>query len=40
MESTVRDAHERGYHVTVALDAVTDTDGTAHDHTITKIAAR
>ncbi len=40
VESTVRDAHERGYNVTVALDAVTDTDGAAHDHTIAKIYPR
>ncbi|WP_031010119.1 isochorismatase family cysteine hydrolase [Streptomyces sp. NRRL F-5727] len=40
VESTVRDAHERGYNVTVALDAVTDTDGSAHDHTVTRIYPR
>ncbi|MFE9611412.1 isochorismatase family cysteine hydrolase [Streptomyces sp. NPDC006012] len=40
VESTARDAHEQGYHVTVAVDAVTDTDGTAHDHTIAKIYPR
>ncbi|MER7930609.1 isochorismatase family cysteine hydrolase [Streptomyces sp. NPDC096057] len=40
VESTARDAHEQGYHVTVATDAVTDTDGTAHDHSIAKIYPR
>ncbi|MFF9502244.1 cysteine hydrolase family protein [Streptomyces sp. NPDC014656] len=40
VESTVRDAHERGYNVTVALDAVTDTDGAAHDHTVAKVYPR
>ncbi|MBG7700147.1 MULTISPECIES: isochorismatase family cysteine hydrolase [Streptomyces] len=40
VESTVRDAHEQGFHVTVPLDAVTDTDGAAHDHTIAKIYPR
>ncbi|MFF3606699.1 cysteine hydrolase family protein [Streptomyces sp. NPDC002463] len=37
VESTVRDAHELGYSVTVATDAVTDVDGAAHDHTLTKV---
>ncbi|MFF8910738.1 isochorismatase family cysteine hydrolase [Streptomyces olivaceoviridis] len=40
VESTARDAHEQGYHVTVPVDAVTDTDGAAHDHTIAKIYPR
>ncbi|MBE8478301.1 cysteine hydrolase family protein [Streptomyces justiciae] len=40
VESTVRDAHEQNFHVTVPVDAVTDTDGAAHDHTITKIYPR
>ncbi|MFB7504150.1 MULTISPECIES: isochorismatase family cysteine hydrolase [Streptomyces] len=40
VESTARDAHEQGYHVTVAVDAVTDTDGAAHDHTIARIYPR
>ncbi|MFF5499802.1 isochorismatase family cysteine hydrolase [Streptomyces aquilus] len=40
VESTARDAHERNFHVTVPVDAVTDTDGAAHDHTIAKIYPR
>ncbi|GAA3592872.1 isochorismatase family protein [Streptomyces osmaniensis] len=40
VESTARDGHELGYHVAVATDAVTDTDGTAHDHSIAKIYPR
>ncbi|MER7538981.1 isochorismatase family cysteine hydrolase [Streptomyces sp. NPDC097704] len=37
VESTVRDAHELGYNVTVATDACTDVDAAAHDHTLTKV---
>ncbi|WP_372346688.1 isochorismatase family cysteine hydrolase [Streptomyces sp. KL116D] len=40
VESTARDAHEQGYHVTVATDAVTDTDATAHEHTVARIYPR
>ncbi|MEV7077971.1 isochorismatase family cysteine hydrolase [Streptomyces sp. NPDC093516] len=40
VESTVRDAHERNFHVTVPVDAVTDTDGAAHRHTLTKVCPR
>ncbi|WLW57275.1 isochorismatase family cysteine hydrolase [Streptomyces sp. YU58] len=40
VESTVRDAHEQNFHVTVPVDAVTDTDGAAHEHTIAKIYPR
>lgn len=40
VESTVRDAHEQNFHVTVPIDAVTDTDGAAHDHTIARIYPR
>ncbi|PWI15268.1 hydrolase [Streptomyces sp. Act143] len=40
VESTVRDAHEQNFHVTVPVDAVTDTDGVAHEHTLTKIYPR
>jgi nicotinamidase-related amidase len=40
VESTTRDAHEQNFHVTVPVDAVTDTDGAAHDHTIAKIYPR
>jgi nicotinamidase-related amidase len=37
VESTARTAHEYGYHVTVALDAVTDLDAAAHEHTAGRI---
>ncbi|WP_439381317.1 isochorismatase family cysteine hydrolase [Amycolatopsis lexingtonensis] len=40
VESTVRDAHEQGFNVTVPTDAVTDGDAAAHDHSITKIFPR
>jgi nicotinamidase-related amidase len=32
IESTARDAHDRGYHVTVAADAVTDPTPDGHKH--------
>lgn len=37
VESTARDAHEQGYNVTVAIDAITDIDTDAHQHTVTHI---
>ncbi|OKI00906.1 hydrolase [Streptomyces sp. CB02923] len=37
VESTARAAHEHGYHVTVATDAVTDTDEEAHRRGLEKI---
>ncbi|MFE3112078.1 cysteine hydrolase family protein [Kitasatospora indigofera] len=40
VESTVRDAHEQGFHVTVALDAITDIDGAAHEHTVATVYPR
>jgi nicotinamidase-related amidase len=40
VESTARAAHEHGYHVTVAVDAVTDMDADAHRHSIEKIFPR
>ncbi|MFI1094400.1 isochorismatase family protein [Streptomyces sp. NPDC020917] len=40
VESTARFAHELGYHVTVATDAVTDTDPAAHDHAVGTIFPR
>ncbi|SFE00424.1 Nicotinamidase-related amidase [Actinacidiphila alni] len=40
VESTARTAHELGYHVTVATDAVTDTDAESHTHSVTKIFPR
>lgn len=40
VESTARDAYERGYHVTVAVDAVTDMDADAHRNSVEKIFPR
>jgi nicotinamidase-related amidase len=40
VESTARSAHEHGYHVTVAADAVTDMDADAHRHAVDKIFPR
>jgi nicotinamidase-related amidase len=36
VESTARDAHERGFHVTLPVDAMTDTALTAHQHSVRK----
>ncbi|WP_433714217.1 hydrolase [Nocardia sp. CA-084685] len=40
VESTARAAHEHGYHVTLATDAMTDSDAEAHQHSISKIFPR
>ncbi|MBO2450239.1 hydrolase [Actinomadura barringtoniae] len=40
VESTARAAHEHGYHVTLATDAMTDRDGGAHTNSIEKIFPR
>ncbi|WP_399083845.1 isochorismatase family protein [Streptomyces sp. BBFR2] len=40
VESTARAAHEHGYHVTVATDAVTDLDEAAHRNSVEKIFPR
>jgi len=40
VESTARSAHEHGYHVVLATDAMTDIDHDAHSHTIEKIFPR
>lgn len=37
VESTARQAHELGYHVTFATDAMTDLDAAAHEHSITRV---
>ncbi|QCB43298.1 cysteine hydrolase [Sphingomonas sp. PAMC26645] len=34
VESTARHAHELGFHVTLAIDAITDLDAAAHRHSI------
>ncbi|WP_245993063.1 isochorismatase family protein [Xylanimonas allomyrinae] len=37
VESTARQAHEHGYHVTIATDAVTDRTAIDHEHAVTRI---
>jgi len=37
VESTARSAHEHGYHVVLATDAITSFDETAHNHTLRNI---
>jgi nicotinamidase-related amidase len=37
VESTARAAHEHGYHVTIASDAVTDMDPVSHDHSLARV---
>ncbi|WP_327705696.1 isochorismatase family protein [Streptomyces decoyicus] len=40
VESTARAAHEHGYHVTLATDAMTDLDAEAHRNSLEKIFPR
>ncbi|PFH12469.1 nicotinamidase-related amidase [Collimonas sp. PA-H2] len=40
VESTARQAHELGFNVTLALDAMTDTSAEAHDNSATRIFPR
>ncbi|MFI9505071.1 hydrolase [Nocardia sp. NPDC052566] len=40
VESTARAAHEHGYHVTLATDAMTDADAASHEHSVAKIFPR
>ncbi|WP_375492167.1 isochorismatase family protein [uncultured Jatrophihabitans sp.] len=40
VESTARSAHEHGYHVVVATDAVTDRDADAHTNSVARIFPR
>jgi len=40
VESTARQAHELGFNVTLALDAMTDRDLDAHHHSVTRIFPR
>ena len=40
VESTARHAHENGFHVTLAVDAMTDMNGDAHQHSISRIFPR
>ncbi len=37
VESTARNAYELGFNVTLAVDAVTDTDADAHENSVTRI---
>ncbi|NGN70160.1 hydrolase [Streptomyces sp. A7024] len=40
VESTARQAHEHGYHVTLATDAMTDMDAEAHANSVERIFPR
>jgi nicotinamidase-related amidase len=40
VESSARSAHEHGYHITLATDAMTDLDADAHENSITRIFPR
>ncbi|WP_028534529.1 isochorismatase family protein [Paludibacterium yongneupense] len=40
VESTARQAHERGYNIALALDAMTDMNADAHQHSISRIFPR
>jgi nicotinamidase-related amidase len=40
VESTARQAHEIGFHVTLVTDAMTDMHRDAHDHSLTRIFPR
>jgi nicotinamidase-related amidase len=40
VESTARDAHENGYNVTLAIDAMTDMSLDSHEHSIARIFPR
>jgi nicotinamidase-related amidase len=37
IESTARQAHEHGFNVTLATDAITDINPTAHEHTVSHV---
>ena len=40
VESTARSAHEHGYHVVLATDAMTDRDPDLHEHSVQRIFPR
>ncbi|MFI6173401.1 isochorismatase family protein [Nocardia sp. NPDC051052] len=40
VESTVRAAHDHGYHVTLATDATTDMDEAVHRHSVDRVLPR
>jgi nicotinamidase-related amidase len=37
IESTARDAYDRGYHVTIAADAITDQTPEGHRHSLDRV---
>lgn len=37
VESTARTAHEHGYNVALAIDAMTDLDASAHEHSVQRV---
>jgi nicotinamidase-related amidase len=40
VESTARDAHEQGFHVTLPIDGMTDSDPGRHEHSVAQIFPR
>jgi nicotinamidase-related amidase len=40
VESTARHAHELGYHVVLATDAMSDRDAEAHENSVSRIFPR
>ncbi|WUH93641.1 isochorismatase family protein [Streptomyces sp. NBC_00433] len=40
VESTARDAHEQGFHVTLPVDAMSDRDTGQHEHSVVRIFPR
>jgi nicotinamidase-related amidase len=40
VESTARDAHEQGFHVTLPVDAMTDRDMGQHEHSVVRLFPR
>lgn len=40
VESTARDAHEQGFHVTLPVDAMTDSELARHEHSVSHIFPR
>ncbi|MEW1860727.1 isochorismatase family cysteine hydrolase [Streptomyces sp. NPDC088194] len=40
VESTARDAHEQGFHVTLPVDAMTDRDLSTHEHSVANVFPR
>ena len=40
VESTARQAFDQGFHVTFAVDAMTDTSAEVHEHSLTRVFPR